>query len=70
MLRGLLLFVSWATAARAGTGPITIHDVPHDGDCLFSAVALSVALTDGQPAQARATACTRWNPNDSEGTRR
>ena len=36
--------------------PLTLHDVPRDGDCLFSAIALSVALVDRTPAQARARA--------------
>ena len=31
-----------------------LHDVPGDGNCLFSAVALAIALTDNVPAQARA----------------
>ena len=34
--------------------PLRFHDVPMDGDCLFSAVALSASLTDGQPAQSAA----------------
>lgn len=35
----------------AGAGPVELefHDVPSDGDCLFSAIALSAALTDGHP---------------------
>ena len=35
---------------------ITLFDVPHDGNCLFSAVALSVAIVDDAPAQTRARA--------------
>ena len=36
--------------------PITLYDVPHDGNCLFSAVALSMAIVDDTPAQTRARA--------------
>ena len=39
--------------ARAG---VRSYDVPADGNCLFSAVALSAALTDGRPDQSRARA--------------
>ena len=35
---------------------VTLFDVPHDGNCLFSAVALSVAIVDDAPAQARSRA--------------
>ena len=35
---------------------LTFYDVPPDGDCLFSAVALSAAITDNKPDQARARA--------------
>ena len=35
---------------------LQFFDVPRDGDCLFSAVALSAALTDDRPDQARARA--------------
>ena len=36
--------------------PPLLFDVPHDGNCLFSAVALSVAIVDDAPAQTRARA--------------
>ena len=36
--------------------PLVFHDVPANGDCLFSAVALSAALIDNRPDQARARA--------------
>mmetsp|Transcript_62299 Transcript_62299/g.103598 ORF Transcript_62299/g.103598 Transcript_62299/m.103598 type:complete len:327 (-) Transcript_62299:158-1138(-) len=42
--------------ASAERPPLQRHDVPHDGNCLFSAVALSAALVDNQPSQARARA--------------
>ena len=42
--------------ASGTTPPLRLHDVPHDGDCLFSAAALSAALVDGEPSQARARA--------------
>ena len=42
--------------ASGTTPPLRLHDVPHDGDCLFSAAALSAALVDGDPTQARARA--------------
>lgn len=52
-----------ATAAILGlslasgtTLPLKLHDVPHNGDCLFSSAALSAALVDGDPTQARARA--------------
>ena len=39
-----------------GLERITLFDVPHDGNCLFSAVALSVAIVDDTPALTRARA--------------
>ena len=42
--------------ASAEPPPLKFHDVAPDGDCLFSAVALSQALVDNQPALARARA--------------
>ena len=50
--RALLL----AFAAINDCTAIRLHNVPLDGNCLFSAVALSAALVDYQPAQARARA--------------
>ena len=35
---------------------LQLYDTPYDGDCLFSAVALSAAITDRHPPQARARA--------------
>ena len=35
---------------------LVFHDVPANGDCLFSAVSLSAALIDNRPDQARARA--------------
>ena len=40
----------------AADSNVIFHDVPPDGDCLFSAVALSAALVDNQPSLARARA--------------
>ena len=42
--------------ASAQKPSLKFHDVPADGDCLFSAVALSAALIDNKPDQARARA--------------
>ena len=46
------LFVLCASAKT----DLTFYEVPPDGDCLFSAVALSAAITDNQPDQASARA--------------
>ena len=45
-----------ATIMLCAAADIQFYDVPRDGDCLFSAVALSAALTDDRPDQARARA--------------
>lgn len=42
--------------ASAGEAALSFHDVPADGNCLFSSVALSAALTDGIPEHAHAPA--------------
>ena len=52
--RGLIIpLLFWVSACSAH---LVYHPVPPDGDCLFSAVALSVALTDGDAASSRARA--------------
>ena len=42
--------------AQPSKPSLTLHDVPSDGNCLFSSVALSAALVDGDASQARARA--------------
>ena len=42
--------------AQPSKPSLTLHDVPSDGNCLFSSVALSAALVDGDATQARARA--------------
>ena len=46
-----LLFAFSALKAQ-----LQLLDVPHDGDCMFTAVALSAAIVDQEPANSRARA--------------
>jgi|EP00908_Phaeocystis_cordata_P025534 ketosteroid isomerase-like protein len=49
------LVLTLALLQQSGTA-LQLHEVPKDGNCLFSAVALSAALVDNLPGQTRARA--------------
>ena len=53
---GVAATLAICACAQPSKPSLTLHDVPSDGNCLFSAVALSAALVDQDATQARARA--------------